>query len=147
MNVTQVPQWHLEQCWDTPELNEWWIKTWMEGTVLHGNIQPGDLFSHGTSDRISVVCSRLTIYSAKEPPHFQYKIDHDTGGHFYNPTHERFIERGYFRFIPSAVQLASLGHYDWAHKLLDEHCLHNRCEHVTPDDGTRCVKCETWIIP
>ncbi len=116
MNVTQIPHWHLEQCWETPELNEWWTKVWMKGTVLHGNIHPGDLFSHGEADQISVVASRITIVEKGES-HFQYTLGHNLGGHDYSPKHERLAD-GYFIFIPSAVQLTKMGQLAWAQDLL-----------------------------
>ena len=140
MNVTQVPQWHLEMCWDDPRLNEWWHETWLEGTVLCGNIQPGDLFSHGTADQISVVSGRIVnVGQGKEFPYFSYTIGHRIGGRYTSPKHDRMVN-GHFRFIPSAVQLTLLGYVGWAQELLAE--VRIECDH--PQGKGRCPKC--WSI-
>lgn len=136
MNQNNIPVWHMECVWKTDRFQEWWVKRWNdpEGPSM-SNIRVGDFFTLGKYNQVGLIVGKTNIlYTADNKPndapcHFQYQISGDIGGHWYMPSHEDMegLHGGesYFRFIPSATQLAELStvleDYDlfqWAERLI-----------------------------
>ena len=124
MNPKNIPQWHLEESWKAERIQIWWREQWQEKVSetyrpIFSNINVGDCFSHGRSAQISIITEKIVLMrSAVGLPHtHEYTISHRIGGHWFHPTHEDIIEKG-FLFIPSPEQLISLGHTEWAWNLL-----------------------------
>lgn len=140
MNLTTIPLWHMERCWQVnekwsaPLLQRWWLHRWLEDGA-HSNIRVGDFFTLGHSNQVGIISSKTIMCYQEEnkpsdaPCHFQYDISGDIGGHWRRPMHEDMeaMHGGeqYFLFIPSATQLAEIATqlandklFDWAQELL-----------------------------
>jgi len=144
MNLNNIPLWHMERTWETPAIQEWWLKRWRDPEVgACSNIRIGDFFTLGKNNQVGIISEKVIMCYPENHewkpdgsgPFFQYTISGDIGGHWHRPSHEEMEHwnggETYFLFIPSATQLAEIDralgssvYYRWARKLLDYYLNH-----------------------